>query len=383
VRLLFTFVGGRGHFEPLAAIARVARDAGCEVAFGCPPGQTGMVEGAGFRALPIGEDAGRPPRRLPLQPIDRAREERDLRERFVRGAGGYRAPRVAALLEEWRPDALVCDETDFGAGVAAERRGLPFASVLVTASGSFVRPDVVGPALDALRAEHGLPSDPDLASPGCHLVLCPFPPSLRDPAFPLPATARCYRLPLAGASGPKPEWADVRPGASAVYVTLGTVFNLESGDLLARAVAALRELPVNLLVTVGSDLDPAELGAQPAQVRVERYVPQAEVLPWCDAVVSHAGSGGVLGALSHGLPSVLIPLGADQPWNADRCAALGVARVLDALAIDAAELRDALTSVLEQPGYRRRAERIAAEIAALPDVSETVRWLEDLGAAAE
>ena len=52
-------------------------------------------------------------------------------------------------------------------------------------------------------------------------------------------------------------------------------------------------------------------------------------------VVSHGGSGSVVGALAHGLPMVLLPLGADQPQNARRCAELGVARVLDAVRGDA------------------------------------------------
>jgi len=56
----------------------------------------------------------------------------------------------------------------------------------VTASGSFVRPDVVAEPLDALRAENGLLPDPELAMPPRHLVVSPFPPIFRNPAYPLP-----------------------------------------------------------------------------------------------------------------------------------------------------------------------------------------------------
>ena len=106
--------------------------------------------------------------------------------------------------------------------------------------------------------------------------------------------------------------------------------------------------------------------------------PQASLLPHCDLVVSHGGSGSVLGALSHGLPSVLIPMGADQPLNGERCARLGVARVLDAFDVSPVEVREAATSVLEDPGYRSNAERLRAEIAALPDPAEAVKLLEGL-----
>ncbi len=84
---------------------------------------------------------------------------------------------------------------DFGALVAAERLGLPYATVLVIAVGSFVRPEVVAAPLNELRAEHGLPPDPDLAMLSRYLVLSLVLPGYRDPAFPLPPTAHAIRPP--------------------------------------------------------------------------------------------------------------------------------------------------------------------------------------------
>ena len=92
-------------------------------------------------------------------------------------------------------------------------------------------------------------------------------------------------------------------------------------------------------------MDPDELGRQPSNVHIERFLLPSQVLPRCAAVVSHGGSGSVVGALAHGLPMVLLPLGADQPLNARRCETLGVARVLDSLTATPAAVRDALTSV--------------------------------------
>lgn len=73
----------------------------------------------------------------------------------------------------WQPDLIVCDEIDFGSMVAAERLGLPYATVLVTAAGSFVRHELVAEPLNALRLEHGLPPDPELAMLSRYLILSP------------------------------------------------------------------------------------------------------------------------------------------------------------------------------------------------------------------
>ncbi len=165
-----------------------------------------------------------------------------------------------------------------------------------------------------------------------------------------------------------------------MYFTLGTVFNVESGDLFERVLAGLRDLPINVIATVGREIDPAEFGQQPANIQIARYIPQSVVLPQCAAVVSHGGSGSVIGALAHGLPMVLIPMGADQPLNAGRCADLGIAQVLDAVEATPESVRAAVAAVLADPGYRRAAERMRDEIAALPEPAHAVALLERLAA---
>jgi UDP:flavonoid glycosyltransferase YjiC (YdhE family) len=341
------------------------------------------IEAAGFTAFATGgATLSSTPERLPLLKLDLEREERDLREGFARRLARERAATILALCDQWRPDLIVCDEIDFGAMVAAERHELPYATVLVIAAGSFVRKDVVGEPLNELRAEHGLPLDLELAMLSRYLVLSPFPPSYRDPAFPLPATAHAIRPHTIGRvrSDSPPPWNVSLPGAPTVYFTLGTVFNVESGDLFERVLAGLRELPINVIATVGREIDPAELGPQSANIHITRYIPQSSILPHCSLVVSHGGSGSVMGTLAHGLPMVLTPMGADQPLNAARCADLGVARVLDALEATPNSVREAVSTVLARPAYCLAAERMRDEIAALPEPGHAVALLERLAA---
>ncbi|OZM73328.1 MGT family glycosyl transferase [Amycolatopsis antarctica] len=377
MRILFTFTGGSGHVEPMLPIATAARDAGHEIAFTGRATSLVPLTRAGFTTFESGPTWKDPATRMELQEVDVERELRDVRDGFADRIARARAADVVELCERWRPDLLVCEEVDFGGVIAAERMGLPYAGVLVIASGSLIRPDMLAEPLNAIRAEHGLPADPDLEMLRKHLVLSPFPPSHRDPDFPLPPTAHPFRPPM-DLAAQTPKWLDESTGTPLVYVTLGTVLNMESGDLFSRILDGLAELPVNLVATVGRQINPAELGPQPPNVRVEQFVPQHALLPHCAAVLTHGGSGSTVGALTHGVPMVMVPMGADQPMNADLCVRLGTGRVLDPIALTPVSVREAMADVLANPGYRAAAGRLRTEIAGLPPASHTVELLERL-----
>ena len=369
MRVLFTHAGGSGHSDPLAPIADAMSNAGHLVAW-----TPGSARPAG------GEDAHTPHEIAPLHALDMAHEYDVLRDFYAGREARARAIQALGSCAESRPDVIVCDEVDFGSMIAAEKLGLPHATVLVTAAGSFVRPHVVAASLDAIRSEHGLPPDPDVAMPSRHLVVSPFPPTFRDPAFPLPPHTHSIR------AGPQHAdhlhsalpWLPPASGLPLVYLTLGTVFNTESGDLFERALGSLRELPVEVVVTVGRDLDPGRFGPQPAHVHIERYVPQSLLLPHCEVVVNHGGSGSVVGALTHGVPMVVMPMGADQALNAARCQALGVGIALDAVRATPDVIGKAVADILGNARYRVAAAGIRDEIAALPGPDTVVPLLEAL-----
>ena len=175
-----------------------------------------------------------------------------------------------------------------------------------------------------------------------------------------------------------PTWMADLPDGPIVYFTLGTIFNRESGDLFDRVLSGLRELPTTVVVTVGRNVDPARFGAQPDHVHVERYIPQSALLPHCDLVVNHGGSGSVIGALAHGLPLVVLPMGADQLPNAERCEQLGVGVVLDAVRATPRSIHDAVLTLLTDHGAREAAARIRDEIASLPGPDAVVPLLGQL-----
>jgi MGT family glycosyltransferase len=162
-----------------------------------------------------------------------------------------------------------------------------------------------------------------------------------------------------------------------VLASLGTVFNKTPGVLEA-IVAALGGEPFNAIVAIGRDQDLARFGSPPPNIRLEPYVPQPLLLARCDAFVTHAGFNSVKESLAAGVPMVALPITADQPYSAQRCAALGVAKVLGPSERSAASIREAIRDVLDDGRYREQARRFQAEMAALPGPDRVVEVLEDL-----
>jgi UDP:flavonoid glycosyltransferase YjiC (YdhE family) len=101
-------------------------------------------------------------------------------------------------------------------------------------------------------------------------------------------------------------------------------------------------------------------------------IPQATLLPHCQAAVIHGGAGTMLGALAASLPLLFLPQGADQHSNADRVVAAGAARTLLRNEVTAPAVRESVAVLLGEPGYRLAAERIAAEIAAMPPPAQAL-----------
>ena len=135
---------------------------------------------------------------------------------------------------------------------------------------------------------------------------------------------------------------------------------------------------MNVVITLGTNGDPAALGPPPANVQVHRFVPQGRVLPLCDAVICHCGSGTMLGALAHGLPLLVLPQGADQYTNADLLAATGASRTLQPQDTDPGQIRRCIVELLEDAEPRAAALRLRAELDAMPPPDAAIERIEAL-----
>lgn len=146
-----------------------------------------------------------------------------------------------------------------------------------------------------------------------------------------------------------------------LLVSLGSAYT--AGVAFFRAcVEAYAALPGwHVVMSIGTQLDPADLGDLPGNVEVHSWLPQRAVLAQADAFVTHAGMGGSSEGLMAGVPMVAIPQAVDQFMNADRLVELGVARRIDTEDVTAGALRTALLELLDDPDRAARSAQLRTD----------------------
>ena len=367
MRVLVTTTGSAGHLGPLLPFARAIRDQGGDVLIAARDEFATAVTRAGFDVWPFPQ--GDPDTRDAIfasLPGDLGSIEANRRVASELFAGLYTEsalPRVVEACATFRPDVVLSESAEFAGALAAEHAGIPHVRVGICASSFEAQ---FGEGIEEAVAQHrpglGLPDAVPHEAP--YLTLAP--PALDDPEVVPEAQRFREEEPV---PGPLPDWWN-GAGEPLVYLTLGSVAGSMGffPGVYRAAIDALAPLGVRVLVTTGRDADPAELGALPANVHAERWVPQADVLPHASVMVCHGGFGTVRGGLAAGVPLAVLPLFADQPYNAARVQALGAG-----LALDGPDgIADAVRTLLAEPAYAARALDVAAETRELPPVADAV-----------
>jgi UDP:flavonoid glycosyltransferase YjiC (YdhE family) len=387
MRVLFSSTRGAGHFNPLVPFANAFVRAGHEVLFAGPPDLAGPVDGAGFEFWrfdpPPENELGAIWARVPELPPEEANEV-VVGEIFGRLNTTAALPRLREACEQWRPDAVLRDPNEYGSALAAELHGIPHARVAIgLASVEELGLGMAAGAIDAIRQAEGLPSDPEAELLRRSPYLSLFPPTLDEGVQ--PDTHRFHDPAWEQPPGELPDWWPDLEDQPLVYVTFGSVAGSFPQALPVYGVAlqAVADLPVRVLLTVGRDLDPDALPDAPDNVRVERWVPQQDVLGHAAAAVVHGGSGSTLGAIAAGVPLVVVPLFADQPQNARRVAEVGAGLAVepnrDDVPATVRPLREAIETVLAEGSYRERAGTLADELRAQPRVDDALPLFESSG----
>jgi UDP:flavonoid glycosyltransferase YjiC (YdhE family) len=379
MRVLMTTKAGAGHFGPLIPFARAFQRAGADVLIAAPREAAAMVRAEG---LPLWAFDDPPAQERDAifadvrgKNTDGLTAKRVVGDVFVRIDARAAFPGILAACRAWSPDVVISETTEFAGPLAAELIGVPSVCIGLSQQGKeeYMLPLLVD-ALEDLRAYAGVAPDPQAARLLGRPYFTLFPAALEDPATPTRLASHRFR------EGRPPVRRHMVYGGPPderplVYLSFGSV--VPTSDLFPgmyrAAIDALAPLPLRLLVTVGRDRDPADLGPVPANVRVERWVPQADLMPHVTAMVCHGGSGTVTMGLAGGVPMAVVPFFADQPWNAERVDAVGAGIALGGGPEAAiAGLREAVVRLTGDPSYRSKAQRVAAEMRALPPVDAAV-----------
>jgi UDP:flavonoid glycosyltransferase YjiC (YdhE family) len=372
MRVLFTASPLVGHVFPMLPLMHAAREARHEVVLATGAEMAPDLRRRGFTTWTVGPgiaEAIAELRQASEAPAASHGEQlgRDAVHLFAHPSA-RRARDLIPRATAWRPDIVISEITELaGREVASVTGALP----VTHGFGTHV-PDTLafaGVMFDHVSSELGTPNRRHAFETGIYVDPCP--PGLQSGQLG-EMDVRPVR-PSVGRTDPDdrlPRQFLELPRRPLVYVTLGTVFN--DPELVRSVLDAVADLPISIAVTTGPGTDPSTLGPRPANVAAAPFVPQALLMPLASAVVSHTGSGTMLGALASGLPQVCLPRGADQFANADRVQAVGAGIRLLPDEVTPESLRAAVTAVLDEPGYARAATASRDEIAAMPSAAEVL-----------
>ncbi|TNC12979.1 glycosyltransferase family 1 protein [Methylobacterium terricola] len=430
MKVLLCSTPATGHLNPLLAIARMLAEDGHEVMVlsGSAFRDRIVAAGARFAALPGSADFdGRDLRgvvpelaRIPPGPdwlrvalerifIERISDQhRGLRENLrafpasvviaddmffgvLPSLLGPRAERPAIVL--CGTSILHCTRPDGAPAflglppAASSEQEAVYARMAEAYDAAVDRP--VGRRLAAVLAEFGYRSPPwplfDAVVRLADTYLQLTAPGFEYP-FAYPSTVRFVgALPIVPGQALLPPWAgDLDGSRNVVLVTQGTVANHDFGLLVGPALAGLAGEPDVLTVVTGGGrgldaIRDAVAGAVPANARLASYLPFEWLLPRIDAMVTNGGYGSVNQALGVGIPLVGAGLTEDKAEVNARIAWSGAGIDLATNAPTPEAIRRAVRTVLDEPGHRRTARRLAAELAGYDAKTEILHVLARYG----
>jgi UDP:flavonoid glycosyltransferase YjiC (YdhE family) len=352
--VIATWASG-GNLPPLLALARLLHAAGYRVQVLASTATRGEAQRDGFGLVGY-RTAPQPDVSLPF--------EAQATNVLQTLAGVEIARDVREVLRESRPDILVADCMLPAAIVAAQAEAVPAVSLVHFLYGP-VRSQMVKTNkawttdlehLNDTRTRFGLPLAADglTAWEAVDLLLVTAPRWFDlDLAYP-------PNVVHAGPLGVRARRAS-RAKRPLVAVSFSTTVMDGQAALTQRVCDALDDGGIDAVLTLGGLA--GDSYATPRNVKVVPVADHDELLPGCDAVVTHGGLGTVLRALAHGVPLLMLPLGRDQYINAARAAELGAGIQLEHDA-PPPRIRRTLEHLISAPQFRAAAAAIAARLAA-------------------
>jgi MGT family glycosyltransferase len=144
-----------------------------------------------------------------------------------------------------------------------------------------------------------------------------------------------------------------------IYISLGTINN-DHVDFYKQCFAAFgnraeRPYPHPVVLSIGTTVNPADLGDIPNNFIVMPKVPQLEILKRSSVFISHGGMNSTGEALYFGVPMLVIPFRGDQFLVAEQVSKNHAGLQLAPDAVTPSTLYDAVTEILASATFREGA----------------------------
>lgn len=373
LRILVAAFGDAGHVFPAIALGKALAARGHEVVIETWEERRQAVEGEG-----LGFAAAEEYRMFPPPDPDS-------------DAGQHAAEAARALLpllEDFRPHAVVSDILTLAPTLAAERAGIPLATLIphiypvVEPGLPFfaigLRPPRTRSGRAIWRAGHERALTVGLEQGRRDLNIqrqrLGLPPIDRfhggiSPDLALVATYPQLEYPRRWPGGvevtgpmtfelPHPE-IELPPGDEPLVLVAPSTAHDSENHLVRTALAALADEPVRVVATTNrvKPLRPIEV---PANATLVEWLSYSQLMPAASLVISHGGHGTVARALGAGTPILICPIIGDMSETAMRVAWAGAGLSLPWRLCRPRPLRWAARRLLHEPSFTDKAEEIAA-----------------------
>lgn len=160
-----------------------------------------------------------------------------------------------------------------------------------------------------------------------------------------------------------------------IYLSLGSLGSADV-ELMRRLVEVLSPMPHRFIVSKGPRHEHYELADN---MWGDQQVPQTNVIPQCDLVITHAGNNTTTEALHFGKPMIALPLFWDQYDNAQRIDETGFGVRLDTYRFTDDQMHDTIEQLLGDAALRDRAAAAGTTIRARRGTHVAAALLEKVG----
>lgn len=252
----------------------------------------------------------------------------------------------------------------------------------------FVLDPLMGPSINALRSELGLPPVKNILRKWWHAtdaVVCMFPDWFAPPQPDWPPGVQLAGFPLWDTNPEEPLPQEVGeflsagpvPEETAPIVFMPGSANATAADFFAAGVEACVRLGRRgILLSKFPEQIPAKL---PESVRHFDYVPLSQLLPRAAAFVHHGGIGSTAQGLAAGVPHLVRPMGFDQFDNSIRLQRLGVGAEVAVRDFRGPEVADALQTLIDSSDVAEKCQKMASECDGFAALEAACDALEKLG----